>query len=449
MQFELLKDYYTSPRITGEILDCSMPMTFDQYGNCGYNCQYCFSTFQRALGIGKENYLAKKVKKVSVNKIKNMFTDPDKHGGDFKDIIKQKITMQWGGLSDPFCPIEKQLGVGYELLKFFKEIKYPICFSTKGTFMLEPKYKKYLDLFEGMEKHWSFKETIISLDEKACAEIEAGVPSPLKRLEVLKRLSDMGIWTILRLRPFIIGLSDKTYEELINKAADIGCKAMSTEFFCLELRSINIAREKYDLMSKVIGFDIVQFYKNISTSSGYLRLNYEIKRPYIDKMEAICRARGLNFHVSDAHHKERGVSGSCCGLPNKGLNEPALTNYHRCQFTNALQIAKAKGEVHWSDISKYGQWMRNYQYSINGVTAFSNAKRESFKNMSMYDVMRNIWNSPKQAKSPYKYFGGVLMPIGLDENKDVVYKYNKEKVGINPCLGNCETCGLRSVLDKE
>ena len=44
---------YGSPRITNEVLDCSMPMTFDQYSNCGYYCLYCFSSFQRDIR-GKE-----------------------------------------------------------------------------------------------------------------------------------------------------------------------------------------------------------------------------------------------------------------------------------------------------------------------------------------------------------------------------------------------------------
>lgn len=53
-------EYYGSPRWTGEIADCSMPMTMDTYSNCSYNCQYCFSQFQRALGGCKENYLTEK-----------------------------------------------------------------------------------------------------------------------------------------------------------------------------------------------------------------------------------------------------------------------------------------------------------------------------------------------------------------------------------------------------
>ena len=33
-----LKRNYTSPRWSMEIPDCSMPMTFDTYSRCAYNC---------------------------------------------------------------------------------------------------------------------------------------------------------------------------------------------------------------------------------------------------------------------------------------------------------------------------------------------------------------------------------------------------------------------------
>jgi len=32
---------YTSPRISSEFMDCSMPMTFDHYSYCSLGCTYC------------------------------------------------------------------------------------------------------------------------------------------------------------------------------------------------------------------------------------------------------------------------------------------------------------------------------------------------------------------------------------------------------------------------
>ena len=46
----------------------------------------------------------------------------------------------------------------------------------------------------------------------------------------------------------------------------------------------------------------------------------------------------------------------------------------------------------------------------------------------MADYLREIWNNPKNAKSPFKYFDGILYPIGLDEDKNVIYKLNVKKM---------------------
>lgn len=35
-----IKQDYGSPRWSGEIADCTMPMTFDTYSNCSFGCVY-------------------------------------------------------------------------------------------------------------------------------------------------------------------------------------------------------------------------------------------------------------------------------------------------------------------------------------------------------------------------------------------------------------------------
>ena len=51
-----IEQTYGSPRWTGEIADCSLPMTLDTYSNCSFGCVYCFSQYQRGIGKGKEEY---------------------------------------------------------------------------------------------------------------------------------------------------------------------------------------------------------------------------------------------------------------------------------------------------------------------------------------------------------------------------------------------------------
>lgn len=412
-----MANYYQSPRWSNEIADCSMPMTFDTYSNCSFGCLYCFSQFQRALGGTKDAYLHKECNSVNPEKIKRMFTDPDKYAGQFAPYIKQRKVMQWGGLSDEFDGFERKRGVTLELLRFFKEIDYPLCFSTKATWWTED--ERYMELIRG-QKNWNFKFSIITLDERKAHVVEKGVPTPMERLKAIERIAkaDAGGAT-LRLRPFIIGISTPTYLDLIREASIRGATALSTEFMCVEQRSPTL-KQYMPTFNELCGFDFMQFYKKYSVSTGYLRLNRKVKEPFFQNMKNLCDELGMRFYVSDAHFKELCCNGSCCGLPEDW-------NYSRGQFCEALQIAKKNpdGIVSWSDIRNDIDQLHQYPWQkATGYNCNSSEKRAKFADMTMEDYMRWLWNNPQSGQSPYKLFEGALVPHGVDADGNIIYKYN-------------------------
>lgn len=413
---ETIKYGYGSPRWTGEIADCSLPMTFDTYSNCSFGCVYCFSQYQRGIGGAKFDYLTKNVKAVDPEKIRRLFSGEDKQSQFYK-YIKDRRPIQYGGLSDQFDGFERKYGVTYEILKYLREINYPICFSTKSAWVFhDPKYQ---DLFRGAD-NWNMKFSIITLDENDARHIEVGVPSPQERLDAMReynKLSNGG--TTLRLRPFIVGVSDKTYLDLIRAAKDAGATAVTTEFFCLEMRSIKQAKEHYDIISKCAGFDIVDFYRKYSNGSGYLRLNRKVKEKYIMRMRDLCHELGMRFYVSDAHFKECSDNCCCCALPPEW-------DYSRGHFAAALQIAKKTGEVRWSDIEGDMYFLDNFEWKkAEGFNTTSAERQAKFSGMTMKDYLRYLWNMPRMGQSPYKIFERVLRPDGTDENGDIIYKYDQ------------------------
>ena len=411
-------NYYGSPRWSGEIADCSMPMTFDTYSNCSFGCVYCFSQYQRAIGGAKSDYLGKQIKPINVEKVKRMFLEPD--SSQFGAYIRARKVMQWGGLSDPFDFYEKQQGVGLEMLRFFRSIDYPICFSTKGVWWV--KDERYSDLFKG-NKNWNVKVSIITLNEAKAAAIERGVATPSERLDTINEIAGWGGGgATLRLRPFIIGVSNPNHVDLIAKAAEAGAGAVSTEFFCLERRSTHLKTKGLPVLDAACGFNVLEFYKRNSTGSGYLRLNRELKRPYVDEMEAACRETGLRFYVSDAHFKERCCNGSCCGLSPEW-------NYSRGQFTEALLLCKQKGSVRWADIAEEASFLKEFKWGkAEGFNSNSAERRAAFHYHSMFDYLRWLWNNPNSGQSPYKMFGGVISPSGTDDEGNLIYSLQSEKL---------------------
>lgn len=413
--------YYESPRWTNEIADCSMPMTFDTYSNCSFGCLYCFSQFQRAIGKSANDYIEKNVTSVNPKKIMRMFTDPDNYAGQFATYIKQRRVMQWGGLSDEFDGYERKYGVTLELLRFFKEIDYPLCFSTKATWFT--KDDRYMELIRG-QKNWNFKFSVITLDERKAHIMEKGVPTPLERLAAIERIAkaDAGGAT-LRLRPFIIGISTPSYLDLIREAGNRGATALSTEFMCVEQRS-NTLKERMPIFNELCDFDFMDFYKKYSVSSGYLRLNRKVKEPFVRNMKALCDEIGMRFYVSDAHFKELCNNGSCCGLP-------PTWNYSHGQFCEALQIAKKNGVVFFKDIQKDIIELHWYDWGkATGYNANSSEKKAHFYGMTMANYLRWLWNNPQSGQSPYKMFEGVIYPDGKDEEGNLIYHYDKRRTTV-------------------
>lgn len=446
---ELEKGYYSSPRFSGELLDCSMPVTFDTYDNCAFQCLYCFSQFQRAIGAGKEDYIHHKVHSVNVDAVKRLFRG-EIPNSDFNPYIKARMPMQWGGLSDGFDYYERQFGKSLDLLRFFRLANYPLSISTKGTWWLkDARYREAVR--DASNVHW--KISIVTLDEAKAHELERGVSTPMERFGAISELKKLGASAVtFRFRPFILGISadwpfsDRSRQqihELVRVAKDSGADSVTTEFMCLETRAKNFCGEKFTMIGKLAGIpDIMKFYAANGYSSGLLRLNYDLKRPYIEALQEAAQKYGLEFFVSDCHHKEKSCRAPCCGLPDK----PPFQNYHRGQFAEAILIAKRVGEVHWSDISENVEWLKSTRYF--GAPGFNQdtKKRVNGMYMSLYDFVHAKWNDPESRQSPAKYFGGVLVPSEPDANGDIVYLYNEPYVARGERIQS--VAELRSHLEK-
>lgn len=388
-------------------------MTFDQYSKCGFGCLYCFSQYQKAVGPARRHYIGGDVSNADVERVKRIFTEPE--SSQFCDYVQARMMMQWGGLADPFCPIERERGVGLELMRFLRERDYPVSFSTKSTWWLDD--ARYTELFKD-NPNWHLKFSIITLDAEKARALERGCPSPQERLHAMKRLAAIGCGGVtLRLRPFIVGITTPTHLDLIRAAGAAGAVSMSTEFFCLEMRSKTLRRRLSD-MSKLAGFNLIAFYKKHSYGSGYLRLNRNVKRKFVDEMQATAHTNGLSFYVSDAHFKERCDGDCCCGVPER-------LPFSRGQFTRALRLARTTGRVRWADIEAPMAYMKGFLWrKAIGYNTMSSEKRSLLMTMTMYEYLRFLWNTPTVGQGPYQMFEGILRPAELDEDGNLIYEYD-------------------------
>ena len=432
---EIQNKKYSSPRISTEIHDCALPLTFDQYSRCSFGCLYCFAAMQRCNAKGvADSFRAGEVSSVNVEKIKSMFLGQIEKGPGrylYETLIKKRIPLHWGGLGDPADEYERNAKVGLELIGFFREINYPVFQCFKGnTFHTEP---EYAEVFRGAD-NFAHQFSIISLDEEKCKKVEKGTPNPWERLRCMEVSSkEWGLPVYLRLRPYIVGMSDETAEQLLEESAKRGAKAVSIEFMCLDIRADEFLMKRYRAMSEAVGFDIYDFYKcNSRTGETYRRLSPEVKMPILLRLRNVAHKLGMRFAVSGPIGKHLNDTGCCCGLPDDG---GVWGNWSDAQFTSALLKSKSCGECsfkgmlgtrfgieHLTDLGRHsnkgeiavGQW----------INLGSSDKHATWHDANLEDWLRFAWNQPKRASSPASYFWGLMAPDRLDEDDDIVYKYN-------------------------
>lgn len=422
---------YTSPRISSEIPDCSMPMTFDHLNYCSLGCLYCFAYFFKSNNPTIKEVTLKSVdtKRMAETMRGNPRLKQDKLMYDH--FYSKRFLLHWGGLADPFDDFEKHNKTGLYLMRELAAMDYPTLFSFKGRTIFD---RPYMRLFEryAHQQNFAFQTSIVTNSDKLAKQLEVGVPSTTRRLEAIKILSDMGYYTILRLRPFTIGVSDVGLEDLLERALEAGIQGVSMEFFAMDGRANTHMKERYKWLAKLAGVpDLMKYYKDTSPSErgGYRRGNRHIKEPYVRTVYEFCVKHGLTCGISDPDFKELNTSGSCCGMPDKFPDNKGLENWTRSQLTYHIKEARIKyhktGENQYLTFDGvYGNesYLDTPKFANDHVSVIGRPLAE--RNMlTQRIILQEQWNNLRSAANPRNYFHGKLMPTCLDEKGNYVFKY--------------------------
>jgi len=349
-----------------------------------------------------------------------------KEDKEFLNYLRNRRTLQWGGMADPLDEFERTHGVSLRLLEIFDQHDYPLSISTKGVWWTRD--ERYMELVRAHAHNWHWKISIITADPIKARAIEDRVDSPQERLKAIKRLADTGAHVTLRLRPYIVGLSDD-WRDLIIAAKRAGADSVTVEYFCLEGRAQPELKERYTTMSRVMGYDMYEYYRTHSPKQhGYMRLNYALKADTIAGIKELAHRLGMRFYCSDAHHKGKSDFTCCCGVPPDW-------KVSKGQFTEALMIAKQRhrrGEeplMYWSDISgDAADIFREVNApDANGmnVARSTSKSRAIHRGRSVDQWLQFQWNNPKSGYSPVRYFGEPVSVHGIDDDGNIVYMYRE------------------------
>ncbi len=123
---------------------------------------------------------------------------------------KKKCMIGTGSMTDPYIPLEAELGNVRKALSLAYQYGFGFTLITKSNLVLRD-----IDLLDKINKKTKcvVQTTLTTYDEELCKKIEPNVSTTLERFEVLKKLRDAGIPTVVWLCPILPFIND-TYENI-------------------------------------------------------------------------------------------------------------------------------------------------------------------------------------------------------------------------------------------
>lgn len=203
--------------------DIGFKWTINPYRGCEHGCIYCYARPTHELlglscGLDFETRIG--AKRDAPALLRRELASPR----------WERETIIMSGITDPYQPIERQLGITRACLEVMIEYGQPVSIITKNRLILRD-----IDLLTSLHAHGSVSVavSITTLDPRLAATMEPRASSPSARLETIRRLSEAGIPVSVMTAPVIPALNDHEIPRILEAAAAAG--ARSAGFVMLRL----------------------------------------------------------------------------------------------------------------------------------------------------------------------------------------------------------------------
>lgn len=170
---------------------------------------------------------------------------------------KEKCMIGTGSMTDPYIPLEVELKYLRESLELIYKYGFGFTCITKSDIILRD-----LDLLEKINNKTKVvvQMTLTTYDEELCKIIEPNVASTKERVDVLKKLNEKGIPSVVWLTPILPFINDT--EENINGILDYCIEANVKGIICFGMGlTLREGDREY-------------FYKNLDTHFPGLKEKY-------------------------------------------------------------------------------------------------------------------------------------------------------------------------------
>jgi DNA repair photolyase len=384
--------------LTSQYLYCGLPLRLDAYSKCSFGCLYCFAKARGgnfSPGILRSldtEWLGRKLRSVREGKTASLLDE----------FLARRVPIHFGGMSDPFPPLEARRGISHRTLEILAENDYPTVISTKSALFGSD---QYLDTL----KRGSFviQVSVSTSSEQLHRRINIGTPPLCELFASVSKASAKGIPTVCRIQP---ALPNRTHDviELIDLAAASGVKHVAVEHLKLAMEKESIETKR---LSSILGYDLVTYYRSV----GSKRAGREWMLPIGERLPSVLnyrkrvKALGMTFGAADTDLLFLSDGSCCCNA-----SDLLLPNANTFKFTmnEAIRKGMKSNQITFASIS--AEWRPS-----RSIKRFVNSKCRT--GVTLEDHFRIAWNRNSHGPSMTN-FAGVVATDDLDDDGMKIYR---------------------------
>jgi len=198
--------------------DVGFDRSINAYKGCEHGCVYCFARPTHSyLGLSPGLDFETKI-----------FSKPEAARLLRAELGKRGYrcaTLALGTNTDPYQPVERELGITRSVIEVLLEHRHPVSVVTKSTLVLRD-----LDLLAAMARDnlASVFFSVTTLDPKLARTMEPRAATPLRRVEAMRTLAEAGVPVGVLASPMIPALNDAELERILETCAGAGARWANT-----------------------------------------------------------------------------------------------------------------------------------------------------------------------------------------------------------------------------
>jgi DNA repair photolyase len=203
--------------------DIPYRFSVNPYRGCAHGCAYCYARpSHEYLGFGSGTDFERKlvVKRRAPELLRAAFERRSWTGE----------SIMFSGNTDCYQPLEAELGLTRQCLEVCAEYRNPVHIITKSTLI-----ERDIQLLQRLHREATacVSISVTFWDNDVSRAIEPYAPTPARRIETIRRLSDAGIPVGVNVAPLIAGLSDRDMVPILEAARAAGAVDSMTQLLRL------------------------------------------------------------------------------------------------------------------------------------------------------------------------------------------------------------------------